>query len=120
MWDGGVMHNPQQVFDESELEDMNLSSDDLFLDMPRLKVLVTQPRRIACISLAKRVASVLGEELGNSVGYQISGDTAVKKNTQIVFVTTGYLLQVVVNNPERLNEYSHIVLDEVFITLSIY
>ena len=79
----------------------------------RLKVLVTQPRRIACISLAKRVAQTLGEELGNSVGYQISGDTAVKKHTQIVFVTTGYLLQVVVNNPERLNEYSHIVLDEV-------
>ena len=49
----------------------------------------------------------------NAVGYQISGDGSVTNKTKIVFVTTGYLLQVVVNMPERLREYTHLVLDEV-------
>ena len=47
------------------------------------------------------------------MGYQISGDGSVTNKTKIVFVTTGYLLQVVVNMPERLREYTHLVLDEV-------
>ena len=109
------MHDPRK-FPRDADEDEHIEKEQDHVDVipsGRLKVLVTQPRRIACISLAKRVASTLGEELGNSVGYQISGDTCVKKHTQIIFVTTGYLLQVVVNSPERLNEFSHIVLDEV-------
>merc|ERR1719262_1198762 len=79
-----------------------------------LKVIVTQPRRIACITLAKRVQNLMrAAGHPNAVGYQISGDGSVTSKTKIVFVTTGYLLQVVVNMPERLREFSHIVLDEV-------
>lgn len=124
MWDSGLMHNPSRFprdetgddGDEHDEYDRHDEYDQMEgLGIRHLKVLVTQPRRIACISLAKRVASTLGEELGNSVGYQISGDTVATKKTQIVFVTTGYLLQVVVNNPEKLNDYSHIVLDEVLV-----
>merc|ERR1719353_2632199 len=80
-----------------------------------LKIIVTQPRRIACITLAKRVQTLMKtmHNAGNAVGYQISGDGSVTSRTKIIFVTTGYLLQVVVNMPDRLKEYTHIVLDEV-------
>ncbi|CAL1165141.1 unnamed protein product [Cladocopium goreaui] len=61
--------------------------------------------------LAKRVASVLGEEIGQgTVGYRISGDTIDGK---LCFVTVGYLLQRLVNNPEDFHRYTHVVLDEV-------
>jgi HrpA-like RNA helicase len=50
---------------------------------------------------------------GRSVGYAIGGEREYNKNTQIVFVTMGYLLQTVVNQPLELKRYSHIVLDEV-------
>eukprot|EP00435_Cladocopium_sp_Y103_P068990 s220_g32.t1 len=33
--------------------------------------------------------------------------------TKLVYVTTGYLLQVLVNNPEQISSYSHLILDEV-------
>merc|ERR1719181_1843040 len=83
---------------------------------PPLKVVVTQPRRIACITLAKRVQNLMKQQFPqtpNVTGYQTSGDGTASSRTKIVFVTTGYLLQVVVNQPERLKEYTHIVLDEV-------
>ncbi|CEM27081.1 unnamed protein product [Vitrella brassicaformis CCMP3155] len=78
-----------------------------------LNIMCTQPRRLACIALARRVASELGEDLGQTVGYRISGDSMVSGRTKLTFVTTGYLLQVLVNDPSYLRSYSHIILDEV-------
>ncbi|CAE7315781.1 spn-E [Symbiodinium natans] len=76
-----------------------------------IRMVVTQPRRMAAVTLAKRVASVLGEEIGQgTVGYRISGDTI---NGKLCFVTVGYLLQRLVNNPEDYQRYTHVVLDEV-------
>lgn len=76
-----------------------------------IRMVVTQPRRMAAVTLAKRVASVLGEEIGQgTVGYRISGDTIDGK---LCFVTVGYLLQRLVNNPEDFHRYTHVVLDEV-------
>ncbi|CAK0897783.1 unnamed protein product [Prorocentrum cordatum] len=85
-----------------------LKSEDTFM------VLCTQPRRIACISLANRVASCMREKVGESIGYKISGDSNVRPGrTKMVYVTTGYLLQVLVNNPDQIRSYSHLILDEV-------
>merc|ERR1719253_2464038 len=83
---------------------------------PPLKVIVTQPRRIACITLAKRVENLMKiayPKWPRATGYQISGDGTVNQRTKVVFVTTGFLLQVVVNQPDKLKDYTHIVLDEV-------
>mmetsp|Transcript_119275 Transcript_119275/g.309503 ORF Transcript_119275/g.309503 Transcript_119275/m.309503 type:complete len:1378 (-) Transcript_119275:291-4424(-) len=74
------------------------------------KIVVTQPRRMAAITLARRVASELGEEIGKTVGYKISGDSVGGK---LCFVTTGFLLQVLVNQPEEFATYTHVILDEV-------
>ncbi|CAE7803865.1 unnamed protein product [Symbiodinium sp. CCMP2456] len=78
----------------------------LLLDAAR-----TQPRRVAALNLAHRVASELGEQLGDSVGYRIGGDSS--RGKYIDFCTVGYILQLFLNAPEEFGEYTHIVLDEV-------
>lgn len=75
------------------------------------RIIVTQPRRMAAVTLARRVASVIGEELGaGTVGYRISGDVV---DGRLCFVTVGYLLQRLVNTPEEFGRYTHVILDEV-------
>ena len=56
--------------------------------------MVTQPRRIAAKSLAERVAEEQGITLGKKVGYKIGQDYCADKDTELLFVTTGYFLQV--------------------------
>jgi hypothetical protein len=74
-----------------------------------VKVIVTQPRRIAAISLAKRVASMRGENVGHSVGYRVGhGDHQDSANSVVTFVTVGYLLQYLSHNPELIRRYTHI------------
>jgi hypothetical protein len=80
----------------------------------RVKVMVTQPRRIAAITLARRVADQRGVELGTQVGYRIGqGDHVDSKDSLITFVTVGYMLQYLSHNPTAMMRYTHVVLDEV-------
>jgi hypothetical protein len=81
----------------------------------RVRVLVTQPRRIAAISLARRVACQLGgRPLGELVGYRVGHGGRVDSRQCVVrFVTVGYLLQHLSHCPEHLGRYTHVVLDEV-------
>lgn len=79
----------------------------------RCKILCTQPRRIACISIAKRVASEMGQEIGEQVGYHISMDVQLSTDSQIIFVTNGILLNYLTHNPSVLTDYTHIIIDEV-------
>lgn len=76
------------------------------------RVVVTQPRRIAAIQLAKRVANEIGEPVGESVGYGIGGESGMT-GSRINFMTTGFLLQLLVHNPDELQKISHVVLDEI-------
>lgn len=79
----------------------------------KCKILCTQPRRIACISIAKRVAHEMGQQIGNLVGYHISMDANLDARTKILFVTNGILLNYLTHNPSLLTEYTHIIIDEV-------
>lgn len=55
---------------------------------------VTQPRRVAAVSMAARVAEELGARLGEEVGYQIRHDAKMTTNkTKIKFMTDGILLR---------------------------
>ena len=65
-----------------------------------VSVIVTQPRRIAAISVATRVAAERGERVGSSVGYRIRGESAVSTATRVTFVTTGVLLRQLSNYRE--------------------
>ncbi len=75
-------------------------------------IICTQPRRIAAKSVAKFVAECHCWPLGSLVGYQIGMDKKVSESTRLTFVTTGILLEKLVNQ-RNMNEYTHIILDEV-------
>ena len=79
-------------------------------------VIVTQPRRIAAVALAQRVAHLLGEEVGRTVGYAIGNQRVVSDSTRLLFVTTGWLLRLasagVGRRQSQFGRASHIVLDE--------
>ncbi|CDR95413.1 Probable pre-mRNA-splicing factor ATP-dependent RNA helicase [Babesia bigemina] len=71
----------------------------------------TQPRRVAAISVAKRVAEEVGCRLGQEVGYCIRFEDCTTKDTMIKFMTDGMLLREVLQDP-MLERYSCIMLDE--------
>lgn len=72
----------------------------------------TQPRRIACISLCKRVAYETLNEYGSEVGYQIRFEKSKTSHTKILFLTEGLLLRQVSTDP-MLSMYNVVILDEV-------
>ncbi|XP_048486162.1 probable ATP-dependent RNA helicase spindle-E [Plutella xylostella] len=86
--------------------------DDCYARRKHCKIIVTQPRRIAAISIAKRVAQERGWDVGGPVGFQVGLENRTTTDTCINYVTTGILLQKLVAS-KTLNEYTHIILDEV-------
>ncbi|XP_063387201.1 probable ATP-dependent RNA helicase spindle-E [Cydia fagiglandana] len=86
--------------------------DDCHQHRRACKIIVTQPRRIAAMSIAKRVAQERGWDVGGLVGYQVGLENRTSNDTRIHYVTTGVLLQKLVN-AKTMNEYTHIILDEV-------
>lgn len=75
-------------------------------------IIVTQPRRIAAISIAKRVCQERGWTLGSLVGYQVGRDKCLSEDTRLSYVTTGVLLQRLIQS-KNMNQYTHVFLDEV-------
>lgn len=75
------------------------------------KVAVTQPRRVAAISLARRVAEEMGTEGSDFVGHKVRFDDRTGKGTRVVFATDGTLLAELQSDP-LLKRYSCIVVDE--------
>ncbi|XP_059657727.1 probable pre-mRNA-splicing factor ATP-dependent RNA helicase DEAH4 [Cornus florida] len=74
-------------------------------------IAVTQPRRVAAVSVSRRVAQELGVRLGEEVGYAIRFEDRTSERTRIKYLTDGVLLRESLSNPE-LNQYSVIILDE--------
>ena len=71
---------------------------------------VTQPRRVAAVSMSKRVAEELAEH-GEKVSYQIRFDSTTSSKTAVKFMTDGILLREV-SRDTTLRKYSVIVIDE--------
>ena len=71
----------------------------------------TQPRRVAAMSVAKRVAEEVGCKLGNEVGYTIRFEDCTSPDTRIKYMTDGILQREILLDP-MLNKYSCIMLDE--------
>ncbi|MEV0437345.1 ATP-dependent helicase HrpB [Streptomyces spectabilis] len=62
-------------------------------DGPVRRVVVAEPRRIAARAAARRMAWLLGEKVGRTVGYTVRGERVVGPHTRVEVVTTGVLLQ---------------------------
>lgn len=80
-------------------------------------IAITQPRRVAAISLARRVAEEMGSFMGSQsptakVGYSVRFDNATGPETKVKFLTEGMLLQEMLRDP-AMSQYSAIVVDEV-------
>ncbi|MFT7802381.1 putative ATP-dependent RNA helicase DHX40 [Arapaima gigas] len=76
------------------------------------KIGITQPRRVAAITVAQRVSQELGYDLGRQVGYQVRFDDCTSQDTVIKYMTDGCLLREILADPD-LKQYSIIILDEV-------
>ena len=87
----------------------------ILLDQVGGRVLCTQPRRLAVVAVASRVAEELGEELGGSVvGYHIGQDARAHEHTKLVFSTIGIALEQIKSlGLAALTRYSCIIVDEV-------
>ncbi|KKY22326.1 putative atp-dependent rna helicase dhx8 [Diplodia seriata] len=71
----------------------------------------TQPRRVAAMSVAKRVAEEVGCKLGAEVGYTIRFEDCTCPDTKIKYMTDGIMQREILLDP-MLNKYSVIILDE--------
>ncbi|MFF7380242.1 ATP-dependent helicase HrpB [Streptomyces massasporeus] len=75
------------------------------------RVIVAEPRRIAARAAARRMAWLLGEKPGESVGYTVRGERVVGRHTRVEVVTTGVLVQRLQRDQE-LSGADVVVLDE--------
>lgn len=86
----------------------------LYDEQPQLKgkmIACTQPRRVAAMSVAKRVAEELDVNLGQEVGYSIRFEDATSHRTSLKYMTDGMLLREAMHDP-LLERYSAVILDE--------
>lgn len=74
-------------------------------------IVCTQPRRVAAMSVAARVASEMDVRLGGTVGYTIRFEDCSSDDTVIKFVTDGMLLREFLSQPD-LKSYNVIMIDE--------
>ncbi|KAH3673710.1 hypothetical protein WICPIJ_009692 [Wickerhamomyces pijperi] len=74
-------------------------------------IAVTQPRRVAAINLATRVAEEHGCPVGTAVGYSVRFDTTATHKTKLKYLTDGMLLRECILDPE-LSAYGVIIIDE--------
>ncbi len=76
-----------------------------------MKVGCTQPRRVAAMSVAARVAEEMGVKVGNEVGYAIRFEDATTDKTILKYMTDGMLLREFLTEPD-LGAYSALMIDE--------
>ena len=66
----------------------------------RGKIILVEPRRLAARAAARRMAAMLGEEVGGTVGYRMRLDTKVSAKTRIEVVTEGVFTRMALSSPD--------------------
>ena len=67
------------------------------------KIILLEPRKLAARSAARRMADLLGEKVGQTVGWRMQLDTRVSRNTRIEVVTEGVLTRMLQTDPSLQN-----------------
>ena len=75
------------------------------------KVLVMEPRRVAAVSAASRIAEVWDKKLGTDVGYRVRGESSTSPRARVEAVTPGVLIRMIQNDP-GLEDVGCVILDE--------
>ncbi|CAO3679685.1 unnamed protein product [Rhizopus stolonifer] len=100
-----------------KLEKWKNNTNSQFLaydELPHLKgkmIACTQPRRVAAMSVAQRVADEMDVKLGEQVGYSIRFEDNTSPSTFLKYMTDGMLLREAMSDP-LLSRYSAVILDE--------
>ncbi|GFU19130.1 3'-5' RNA helicase YTHDC2 [Nephila pilipes] len=76
------------------------------------RIICTQPRRIAAISVAERVALERDDKVGQSIGYQVRLESRISPKTLLTFCTNGVLLRTLMGGDAAVATVSHIIVDE--------
>ena len=84
-------------------------AEDGFADNARIGC--TQPRRVAAMSVAKRVSEEVGCRMGQEVGYTIRFEDCTSPETRIKYMTDGMLQRECLIDPD-VSQYSVVMLDE--------
>ena len=79
--------------------------------LPEGKILMLEPRRLAARQVAARMASMLGEKPGQTVGYRVRFDTKVSAGTRIEVITEGIMERLLVKDP-TLEGVGAVIFDE--------
>ncbi|MGP9788506.1 ATP-dependent helicase HrpB [Roseinatronobacter sp. NSM] len=69
-------------------------------DQVKGRIVMLEPRRLAARAAAEHMAQLLGEPVGQQVGYRIRGESVVTRDTRIEVVTEGILTRMLQNDPE--------------------
>ncbi|TXT06648.1 uncharacterized protein COLE_05979 [Cutaneotrichosporon oleaginosum] len=119
------MHEFLQIFEDNQITVMEGQTGSgkttqipqfvCYADLPHQRgkmVACTQPRRVAAMSVAQRVADEMDVQLGKQVGYSIRFEDMTEPGTTFLkYMTDGMLLREAMNDP-LLERYSTIILDE--------
>lgn len=77
------------------------------------RIICTQPRRISAVAVAERVAAERAEKVGQTVGFHIRLESCVGPKTVLIYCTNGILLRTLMTGDNCLNNYTHIIVDEI-------
>lgn len=86
---------PQYIYDDKLIKEKISKSSKKKIE--KLKLCVTQPRRVAAISMAKRICFERGRKLGKEISYAIRFDDRTSKETNLRYVTDGILVRECIN-----------------------
>ncbi|WP_032697279.1 ATP-dependent helicase HrpB [Raoultella planticola] len=75
------------------------------------RIILLEPRRLAARNVAQRLAELLGEKPGATVGYRMRAETCIGPNTRLEVVTEGILTRMIQHDPE-LSGVGLVILDE--------
>ncbi|XP_063151405.1 3'-5' RNA helicase YTHDC2 isoform X3 [Candoia aspera] len=87
--------------------------DDCYKNGIPCRIFCTQPRRLAAIAVAERVAAERREKIGQTIGYQIRLESRVSPKTLLTFCTNGVLLRTLMAGDSALSTVTHVIVDEV-------
>ncbi|MEH6556618.1 MAG: ATP-dependent helicase HrpB [Oceanicoccus sp.] len=87
------------------------SGDSATAWLGQQKILMLEPRRMAARSAATRMASLLNEPVGQTIGYRVRQQTKVSKHTRIEVITEGILVRMLIQDPS-LSDVGLLIFDE--------
>ncbi|MBA3519023.1 MAG: ATP-dependent helicase HrpB, partial [Rhizobiales bacterium] len=76
------------------------------------RIIVVEPRRLAARAAASRIAELMGEAVGRTIGYRVRNETKVSRETRIELVTAGVFVRMVLADP-GLDGVAAVLFDEV-------